>query len=147
MTPPTPRAPFGPAHIGFVCALVAILAFATGGAGLAHRALSHAHTHAQATAQPNVQTDAHGHGGTACASAHVPLPADAPADAPADHDSAPHNCDVCKLLASGVTPPENPDAAPALWPLNLLPPATRGVTPPAAREPLPPARGPPSFSA
>ena len=128
MTPPTPRLLSGPPRWGILCALVALMAFATGGAGLAHRALAHAQT------------------GTACTSSHAPLPASCPADAPADHDSDPHDCNVCELLASGVTPPTAPDTAPAFWPLNLLPHAALGVTPPAAPAPLPPARGPPSLS-
>ncbi len=119
------------------------MAFATGGAGLAHRVLAHGHPAGPA----GVSADAHAHGATACTSSHAPLPADRPANAPADHDPAPHGCDVCQLLASGVTPPAAPVAAPALWPRNLLPPAARGAAPPAARVPLPPARGPPSLSA
>ena len=142
MTPPTPRLLSGPPRWGILCALVALMAFATGGAGLAHRALAHAHP----AATPGGSADAHAQTGTACTSSHAPLPASFPADAPADHDSDPHDCNVCELLASGVMPPTPPDTAPAFWPLKLLPHAALGVTPSAARVSLPPARGPPSLS-
>lgn len=128
-------------RVGPVLALVTLLAFATGGAGLAHRVLAHA---------DGGQTDAadqhaHAHGGSACGSVPLSNP-DTPEENHKDDDTA-HGCDVCTLLATGATLPATCDAVPTPHPTadRAFCPATRA--PRIAAAPLPPARGPPTVSA
>jgi len=133
MTPAAPQLSRA-ARLAATLALAAMLALATGGAGLAHCVLAHG-----GDGHPLAP---HAHADTPC----DPTPADGPSDTPANESNS-HGCDVCTLLAGGTTPPAAPDAAPTLGPAT---PGFSGVAsaapaPPAA--PLPPARGPPSRSA
>jgi len=133
---PAPRTPCDTFRWATALALVAVLAFATGGAGLAHRVLVHDHAgHADHTEH------VHAHADAPCGF----NPAQAPVETP-EQENAPHDCQICTLLAAGTTPPTVPDAAPALLrvPHRLHPVVF--TTPDAAPAALPPARGPPSQS-
>jgi len=139
VTPPTPRLLSGPPRWGILCALVALMAFASGGAGLAHHVLAHSGV------GPAHAGHVHAHGATPCGSTPTQSPSEAPAEAPADDETS-HDCQVCTLLSAGFTPPAAPDAAPALRPANFQPFAADRAAPSTAPAPLPPARGPPSKS-
>ncbi len=120
-------------------ALAALIAVATGGAGLAHRVLAHG-GHAQAGA-PGQQTRTSGT--TACCH-------HAPASTPSDEPAAPqpdHDCQVCTLLAASFAPTAPHDALPGQRLVGTRLRLVFAAAPAARPRTHPPVRGPPSRSA
>ena len=132
-------------------ALVAFLAFASGGAGLAHRVLAHAGGGHTLRRSPDAHADAeaHAHGGFHCGAtlAAANDKRDVPLEEPRDHHDDGHNCDLCTQLVSGATPPATPDAVSPPRPTAFTLPFYPARAPQAAPVPLPPARGPPLVNA
>ena len=115
--------------------LIAVLAFATGGMGLAHRVLAHSDGGTHGSEHIHVDGDA------TCGSVPSPISE----DVPVEHD-ADHGCEVCTMLATGVALPATPDAVSPPRPIAFRFFVSTARTPRVAPAPLPPARGPPSVS-
>lgn len=138
-------------RVASALALIALVGASTGGLGLAHRLLDHA-GHGHATADhadhdhaQHAANDHQGHDHAPCGDSDDE--SEHHSDHDSDHHSAPHDCQVCMLLAAGITPPAAPDAAPVSLHTHARFLGQGVFAPRAVHRALPPARGPPSRSA